>query len=171
MIQGAKKAGASRIIGIDLNPKKFAMAKQLGATDFVNPNDVDGPIQKHLAGKMTKWGIDYTFDCTGNVNVMRAALESAHRGWGTSCIIGVAASGHEISTRPFQLVTGRTWKGTAFGGFKSRKDVPKLVQQSLDGDLPIDHFITHVFEGVGKTNEAIKALHSGECLRAVVKHV
>ena len=147
------------------------MAKQLGATDTVNPIELEGvPIQKHIAGVMTEWGVDYTFDCTGNVKVMRSALECAHRGWGTSCVIGVAASGHEICTRPFQLVTGRTWKGTAFGGFKSRKDVPNLVQQSLDGDLPIDHFITHVFNGVGKTNAAIDALHSGSCLRAVVKY-
>lgn len=114
--------------------------------------------------------MDYSFDCTGSVEVMRAALECAHRGWGESCVIGVAASGHEISTRPFQLVTGRVWKGTAFGGFKSRKDVPKLVQRNLDGELPIDHFITHRFNGLDKTNDAIEALHSGCCLRAVVRY-
>ncbi len=114
--------------------------------------------------------MDYTFDCTGIVSVMRAALECAHRGWGTSCVIGVAASGHEISTRPFQLVTGRTWKGTAFGGFKSRRDVPKLVQRCIDGQLPVDHFITHKFDGVENTNAAIDALHGGKCLRAVVKY-
>mmetsp|Transcript_68471 Transcript_68471/g.101696 ORF Transcript_68471/g.101696 Transcript_68471/m.101696 type:complete len:120 (+) Transcript_68471:1125-1484(+) len=119
---------------------------------------------------MTQWGCDYTFDCTGNTEVMRAALECAHRGWGTSCVIGVAASGHEISTRPFQLVTGRVWKGTAFGGFKSRRDVPKLVERSLNGDIPVKHFITHRFDGVEKTNDAIDALHSGNCLRAVVKY-
>jgi len=170
VIQGAKMAGASRIIAIDINPSKFVKAKELGATECVNPNDIDVPIQKHIAGTMTEWGVDYSFDCTGNTNVMRAALECSHRGWGTSCIIGVAASGHEISTRPFQLVTGRVWKGTAFGGFKSRRDVPILVQQSLDGKLPIDHFITHIFEGVEKTNDAITALHSGECLRAVVRY-
>jgi S-(hydroxymethyl)glutathione dehydrogenase/alcohol dehydrogenase len=171
VIQGAQISGASRIIAIDVNPSKFEMAKRLGATDFVNPKDLDGkPVQKYIAGELTPWGVDYSFDCTGNVEVMRAALECAHRGWGTSCIIGVAASGHEISTRPFQLVTGRVWKGTAFGGFKSRKDVPLLVQQNLDGKLPIDHFITHEFEGVGKTNDAIEALHSGSCLRAVVKY-
>lgn len=101
----------SKIIGIDLNPDKFKIAKELGATDCVNPKDVEGPIQKYIAGTMTQWGVDYTFDCTGNVAVMRSALECAHRGWGTSCVIGVAASGHEICTRPFQLVTGRTWKG------------------------------------------------------------
>ena len=114
--------------------------------------------------------MDYSFDCTGNVDVMRAALECAHRGWGTSCVIGVAAAGHEIATRPFQLVTGRRWVGTAFGGYKSRSDVPKLVEKQLSGEIPIDHFITHVFKGVDKTNEAIEALHSGDCLRAVVHY-
>lgn len=196
VIQGAQKAGASRIIAVDVNPSKFEMAKKLGATDCVNPKEVEGKIQSHIAGTMTPWGVDYTFDCTGNVEVMRAALECAHRGWGTSCIIGVAASGHEISTRPFQLVTGRVWKGTAFGGkfveraslkmsvlwliddslclfffssgFKSRKDIPMLVDRCMSGELPIDHYITHTFQGVDKTNEAIDALHSGNCLRAVV---
>ena len=165
-------AGASKIIAIDINPDKFEMAKQLGATHCVDssPDKIDKPIQQIIAGELTDWGVDYSFDCTGNVKVMRAALECAHRGWGTSCVIGVAASGHEISTRPFQLVTGRVWKGTAFGGFKSRRDVPKLVDRHLNGELPIDHFITHSFEGVDKTNEAIKALHSGSCLRAVVRY-
>lgn len=163
-------AGASKIIAVDINLGKFEMAKKLGATDCVNPKDIQGPIQKHIAGTMTPWGVDYSFDCTGNVEVMRAALECAHRGWGVSCVIGVAASGHEISTRPFQLVTGRVWKGTAFGGFKSRKDIPILVERCMKGELPIDHFITHNFDGVAKTNEAIEALHSGECLRAVVKY-
>jgi S-(hydroxymethyl)glutathione dehydrogenase/alcohol dehydrogenase len=163
-------AGASRIIAVDINNSKFGMAKKLGATDCVNPNDIDGPIQKHIAGTMTQWGVDYTFDCTGNVDVMRSALECAHRGWGVSCIIGVAASGHEISTRPFQLVTGRVWKGTAFGGFKSRKDIPILVERCMKGELPVDHFITHRLQGIEKTNEAIDALHSGDCLRAVVSY-
>jgi len=170
VIQGAKLAGASKIIAVDVNPTKFDIAKQLGATDCVNPKDVEGPIQKHIAGTMTQWGVDYSFDCTGNTQVMRSALECSHRGWGTSCIIGVAASGHEISTRPFQLVTGRVWKGTAFGGFKSRTDVPVLVNRYVDGSLPIDHFITHVFDGVGETSKAIDALHGGTCLRAVVKY-
>jgi len=115
-------------------------------------------------------GVDYSYDCTGNTDVMRAALECSHRGWGVSCVIGVAASGHEISTRPFQLVTGRVWKGTAFGGFKSRTDVPKLVERMMSGDIPVDHYITHVFDGVGATNDAIDALHSGKCLRAVVQY-
>lgn len=145
-------------------------AKELGATDCVDSSKLDKPIQQHIAGGMTDWGVDYSFDCTGNTKVMRAALECSHRGWGTSCIIGVAASGHEICTRPFQLVTGRVWKGTAFGGFKSRTDVPKLVQNYMDGKLPIDHFVTHEFDGVEKTNDAIHALHSGDCLRAVVKY-
>lgn len=168
MIQGAKVAGALRIIAVDVNPKKFEMAAQLGATDCVNPLDLDKPVQSHIAGVMTDWGVDYSFDCTGNVQVMRSALECCHRGWGTSCIIGVAASGHEISTRPFQLVTGRVWKGTAFGGFKSRSQVPVLVERNLKGELPIEHYITHTFNGVGGTNQAVDALHSGDCLRAVV---
>jgi S-(hydroxymethyl)glutathione dehydrogenase/alcohol dehydrogenase len=170
VVQGAKMAGASKIIGVDINPEKFASAVGLGATDCVNPKDIEIPIQQHIAGTMTPWGVDYSFDCTGNVQVMRAALECSHRGWGTSCVIGVAASGHELSTRPFQLVTGRVWKGTAFGGFKSRTDVPLLVNRFMKGNLPIDHFITHTFDGVGKTNEAIDALHGGECLRAVVHY-
>merc|ERR1711862_970441 len=170
VIQGAKMAGSSDIFAIDINPEKFKAAKSLGASDCVNSSKLSVPVQKHIAGELTPWGVDYSFDCTGNVEVMRAALECAHRGWGESCVIGVAASGHEISTRPFQLVTGRVWKGTAFGGFKSRTDVPKLVEKNLAGELPIDHFITHVINGVAKTNEAIDALHSGSCLRAVVHY-
>lgn len=170
VVQGAKMAGAVRIIVVDVNPGKFDQAKKLGATDCVNPKELDVPVAKHIAGTMTQWGVDYTFDCTGNVDVMRSALECAHRGWGVSCVIGVAASGHEISTRPFQLVTGRVWKGTAFGGFKSRTDVPKLVQRMVDGNLNIDHFITHNFDGVAGTNQAVDALHSGKCLRAVVNY-
>merc|ERR1711935_1109803 len=148
------------------------MAKELGATDCVNPKELpDGvTLNNHIVGNLTKWGVDYTFDCTGNVDVMRTALEVSHRGWGVSCVIGVAASGHQISTRPFQLVTGRVWKGTAFGGFKSRTDVPKLVERVMSGSLPIDHFITHTFDGVEKTNEAIEALHGGNCLRAVMRY-
>jgi len=145
-----------------------AIARKLGATDCVNPTDhPDKNVQSVIVG-MTGWGADYTFDCTGNVNVMRSALECAHRGWGCSCVIGVAASGHEISTRPFQLVTGRKWMGTAFGGWKSRRDVPILVERNLKGELPVDHFITHKFSGVEKISDAIEALHGGSCLRAVV---
>merc|ERR1712176_1331062 len=140
------------------NPSKFAAAVKLGATDCVNSKTLDKPVQKYIAGDMTKWGVDYTFDCTGNVEVMRAALECAHRGWGVSCVIGVAASGKEISTRPFQLVTGRKWVGTAFGGFKTRTDVPRLVDKHLAGQLPIDHFISHMLRGVESTNEAIHIL-------------
>lgn len=162
--------GASRIIAVDINPSKFEAAEALGATDFVNSIALEKPVQQYIAGDLTPWGVDYSFDCTGNVEVMRAALECAHRGWGTSCVIGVAAAGHEISTRPFQLVTGRVWKGTAFGGYKSRTGVPQLVDQHMAGKLPIDHFITHVFKGVDKTNAAIDALHSGDCLRAVVHY-
>eukprot|EP01063_Lacrimia_lanifica_P026679 TRINITY_DN3639_c0_g1_i7.p2 TRINITY_DN3639_c0_g1~~TRINITY_DN3639_c0_g1_i7.p2 ORF type:complete len:397 (+),score=182.92 TRINITY_DN3639_c0_g1_i7:77-1267(+) len=169
VIQAAKHAGASRIFAIDMNPKKFEIATQLGATDCLNPKDYDKPMNQVLV-EMTKWGVEYTYDCTGNTTVMRQALEAAHRGWGCSCVIGVAASGHEISTRPFQLVTGRRWCGTAFGGWKSRTDVPKLVEMNLSGKLPIDHYITHRFSGVDKINEAIDALHSGECLRAVVSY-
>ena len=169
-ILGAKMAGASKIIAVDVNPKKFVAATKMGATDCVDPSSLSVPVQKHIAGEMTEWGVDYSFDCTGNTEVMRAALECSHRGWGTSCVIGVAASGHEISTRPFQLVTGRVWKGTAFGGFKSRRDVPLLVERNMKGELPIDAYITHEFNGVEKTNDAIEALHGGGCLRAVVEY-
>ncbi|CAB1115909.1 unnamed protein product [Ectocarpus sp. CCAP 1310/34] len=168
-LQAAKARKASRIFAIDTNPSKFELAKQLGATDCLNPKDSETPIQQILV-KETKWGVDYTFEATGNTGVMRAALEAAHRGWGESCIIGVAAAGHEISTRPFQLVTGRIWKGTAFGGWKSRSQVPGLVDDYISGKLPIDHYITHTFEGVDKTNDAIDALHHGGCLRAVVTY-
>eukprot|EP01134_Creolimax_fragrantissima_P000356 CFRG0356T1 len=168
-IQAAKHCKAKRIFAIDVNEGKFEFAKQLGATDCINPKNHDVPIQEVLV-KETKWGLDYTFDATGNVGVMRSALEAAHRGWGVSCVVGVAAAGKEIATRPFQLVTGRVWKGTAFGGWKSRTDVPMLVEKWQTGELPIEHYITHTFEGVGTMNEAIDALHSGSCLRAVVKY-
>jgi S-(hydroxymethyl)glutathione dehydrogenase/alcohol dehydrogenase len=163
-------AGASKIIAVDINANKFPAALKMGATDCVDSSKLDKPVQQHIAGTMTDWGVDYSFDCTGNTEVMRSALECSHRGWGTSCVIGVAASGHEITTRPFQLVTGRVWKGTAFGGFKSRRDVPLLVERNMRGDLPIDDYITHEFEGVDKTNDAIDTLHAGSCLRAVVKY-
>merc|ERR1711874_360971 len=168
-IQGAKMRGAKRIFAIDMNPGKFDMARQLGATDCVNPKDHEKPIQQVLID-MTKWGVDYTFDAIGNVHVMRSALEAAHRGWGESCVIGVAAAGQEISTRPFQLVTGRQWKGTAFGGWKSRTEVPQLVQTVMRGTLELDHYITHTFDGIEGTKDAIEALHSGNCLRAVVTY-
>ena len=167
VVQAAQSVGAARIIVVDVNPKKFEPARALGATDCVDPTSSKVPIQQRLV-EMTTWGVDFTFDCTGNTEVMRAALECAHRGWGVSCVIGVAASGKEISTRPFQLVTGRKWVGTAFGGFKTRTDVPRLVDQHLAGKLPIDHFISHTLKGVERTNEAIHILESGECLRCVV---
>jgi S-(hydroxymethyl)glutathione dehydrogenase/alcohol dehydrogenase len=139
VVQAAKIAGAKKIFAIDTNPKKFPIAQSLGATDFINPT-TDVPkgntIQQYL-NELTTWGLDYTFECIGNVEVMRAALESAHRGWGGCCVVGVAGSGKEISTRPFQLVTGRTWKGTAFGGWKSISDVPKLVNKATLGEWPI----------------------------------
>ncbi|EDQ89207.1 uncharacterized protein MONBRDRAFT_32407 [Monosiga brevicollis MX1] len=169
VIQAAKKAGASRIFAIDVNEEKFEIAKTLGATDCVNPKKLDKPVQQYLVGE-TQWGIDYTYDATGNVECMRAALESAHRGWGVSCVIGVAPAGHEISTRPFQLVTGRHWTGTAFGGYKSRSQVPELVKSSMSGELPIAHYVTHRFQGVEKMNEVIDLLHTGKCLRAVVMY-
>ncbi|KNC77568.1 alcohol dehydrogenase class-3 [Sphaeroforma arctica JP610] len=168
-IQAAALNKASRIFAIDMNEGKFEHAKKLGATECLNPKDFDEPIEKVLVEK-TKWGVDYTFDATGSVKVMRSALEAAHRGWGVSCVVGVAPAGAEISTRPFQLVTGRQWKGTAFGGWKSRTDVPMLVDKWQAGDLPIEHYITHKFKGIETTAEALDALHSGGCLRAVVEY-
>jgi len=171
VVQGARMAGASRIIGIDMNNKKANIAKQLGVTDFINPTELpEGKTMQQQIIGMTQWGVDYTFDCTGNVGVMRTALECAHRGWGVSCVIGVAGAGKEIATRPFQLVTGRSWKGTAFGGWKSRRSVPMLVEKAMTGELQVDHYVTHVFKGVEGTDDAIKALHSGDCLRAVVQY-
>lgn len=174
VVQGSKLRGARRIIAVDINEDKFAIAKQLGATDCINPKTLaeGSTIQQYILAlaEDTKWGIDYTFDATGNVTIMRAALEVAHRGWGQSCVIGVAPAGHEIATRPFQLVTGRQWKGTAFGGFKSRSEVPGLVDQYMDGTLPIDHFITHEFQGIEQIDTAMHKLHEGQCLRAVVKY-
>merc|ERR1719376_285194 len=164
VIQASKLAGARRIVGVDINDGKFALAKEMGATECVLS---EADIKDKLMA-MEKWGYDYTFDCTGNVHVMRTALEVAHRGWGESCVIGVAAAGKEISTRPFQLVTGRQWKGTAFGGWKSRTEVPRLVQTVMRGEAALEPFVTHTFDGLDKVNGAIDALHSGKCLRAVV---
>lgn len=174
VIQAARGAGASRIFAIDTNPAKFAAAQELGATDFVDPNAAEhggAPVQQVLVGASPGgWGLDYTYDCTGHTSVMRSALEAAHRGWGTSCVIGVAAAGQEISTRPFNLVTGRRWVGTAFGGYKSRADVPRLVDEHLSGELPLAQYVTHRFDGVGAIPEAIEAMHTGEVLRAVVTY-
>ena len=169
VVQAAKAAGARYIVCIDINSKKFGMAKEFGADECVNAAEAEGGDVKKVLMAKEKWGYDYTFDCTGIVQVMRDALEVAHRGWGVSCVIGVAAAGHELSTRPFQLVTGRIWKGTAFGGWKSRTEVPKLVQSVMRNELNIDKFVTHTFQGLEKVNESIEALHSGDCLRAVVQ--
>jgi Zn-dependent alcohol dehydrogenase len=153
-----------------MNPGKFPIATTLGATLCVNPKDYasNDDCKKKLMEKHP-WGYDYTFDCTGNVNVMRNALELAHRGWGESCVVGVAAAGHDLATRPFQLITGKVWKGTAFGGWKSRTEVPQLVQRVMRKELDIDPLITHNFDSLEKVNDSITALHSGECLRAIVK--
>merc|ERR1712002_1069583 len=169
VIQAAKLAGARYIVGVDINDGKFALATEMGATECVNSMKVENQDVKAWLMAKEKWGYDYTYDCTGNVNVMRCALEVAHRGWGESCVIGVAAAGKEISTRPFQLVTGRNWKGTAFGGWKSRTEVPKLVQTVMRGEMVLDPYITHTFKGLDQVNASIEALHSGQCLRAVVK--
>jgi len=165
VIMGCKRAGASRIIGVDINKDKFAIAQEFGATECVNPKDYDKPIQEVLAG-MTDGGLDYTFECIGSIHTMRAALESCHKGWGESIIMGVAAAGQEISTRPFQLVTGRVWKGSAFGGWKSRDSVPKLVDDYMKGYMKIDEFITHNLKFI-ELNEAFALMHSGKSIRSV----
>lgn len=166
VVEAAKKAGASKIYGIDVNPAKFEVAKKWGVDECLNPADHTEPIQQVLVSKTT-WGIDYTFDCTGNTKVMRAALEAAHRGWGTSVIIGVAAAGQEVATRPFQFVTGRTLKGTAFGGYKSRLQVPDLVNDYLAGNTKLDDYVTHRLP-FDKINEGFELMHKGECLRCVL---
>ena len=166
VVQGARQAGAGRIIAVDTNPDKFALAKVFGATDCVNPKDHEEPIQQVIVG-MTGWGVDHSFECIGNVNVMRAALESAHRGWGQSIIIGVAGAGQEISTRPFQLVTGRSWRGTAFGGVKGRSQLPGMVQEAMRGDIDLAPFVTHTM-GLDGINEAFDLMHVGKSIRSVV---
>lgn len=168
VVQGAHQAKAGRIIAIDTNPSKFELAKQFGATDCLNPNDYDKPIKDVLLG-INKWGIDHTFECIGNVNVMRQALESAHRGWGQSIIIGVAGAGQEISTRPFQLVTGRVWKGSAFGGVKGRSELPKMVEDSMKGDIELEPFVTHTLT-LDQINEAFELMHEGKSIRAVIHY-
>lgn len=172
VIQGLKLAGADMIIGVDLNNDKKAWGERFGMTHFVNPKEIDGDIVPYLVN-LTKrrgdliGGADYTFDCTGNTAVMRQALESSHRGWGKSVVIGVAGAGQEISTRPFQLVTGRTWMGTAFGGAKGRTDVPKIVDWYLDGKIQIDPMITHTLR-LEDINKGFEMMHSGESIRSVV---
>ncbi len=166
VIQGLRLAGADQIVGVDLNNDKKAMAEKFGMTDFVNPNEVEGDLVPYLVD-LTKGGADYTFDATGNVNVMRTALEAAHKGWGQSIIIGVAPAGAEISTRPFQLVTGRVWRGTAFGGASGRTDVPKIVDWYMDGKIEIDPMITHTLK-LEDINKGFDMMHSGESIRSVV---
>ncbi|OJU16047.1 MULTISPECIES: S-(hydroxymethyl)glutathione dehydrogenase/class III alcohol dehydrogenase [unclassified Sphingomonas] len=165
VIQGARFAGAARIIGVDINPDREAWGRKFGMTDFVNPKNA-GDIVQHLIA-MTDGGGDYTFDCTGNTVVMRQALESAHRGWGESIVIGVAESGKEIATRPFQLVTGRVWKGTAFGGARGRTDVPKIVDWYMNGLIQIDPMITHRLS-LEEINKGFDLMHAGESIRSVV---
>jgi len=166
VIMAAKKAGASRIIGIDINPDKFNLAKSLGATDCINPRDHAEPIQDVIV-KLTDGGVDFSFECIGNVDVMRSALECCHKGWGESIIIGVAGAGKEISTRPFQLVTGRVWRGSAFGGVRGRTELPGMVEASMRGELDLDPFITHNLP-LEKINEAFDLMHDGKSLRTVI---
>ncbi|HEY9037326.1 MAG TPA: S-(hydroxymethyl)glutathione dehydrogenase/class III alcohol dehydrogenase [Roseovarius sp.] len=166
VIQGLRLAGADQIVGVDLDPGKVEMATRFGMTDFVNPKDVKGDLVGHLV-ELTRGGADYTFDATGNVGVMRTALEASHKGWGESIIIGVAPAGAEIATRPFQLVTGRTWKGTAFGGARGRTDVPKIVDWYMDGKIEIDPMITHILK-LDEINKGFDMMHAGESIRSVV---
>ncbi|KAA8916466.1 hypothetical protein TRICI_001329 [Trichomonascus ciferrii] len=168
VIQGAMSRGAKRIIVVDIDDKKKKWSEQFGATDFVNPTKLNRPVQEELV-EMTDGGLDFTFDCTGNVGVMRSALEACHKGWGQSIIIGVAAAGQEISTRPFQLVTGRVWKGCAFGGVKGRSQLPGIVDDYMAGKVKVDEFITHRHT-LDKINQAFDDMHAGECIRAVIDY-
>ena len=166
VIQGARLVGASMIVGVDMNPSKRALAEKFGMTHFVNPKEVEGDLVAHLVN-LTKGGADYSFECIGNVDVMRQALECCHKGWGVSVIIGVAGAGQEIKTRPFQLVTGRVWKGTAFGGAKGRRDVPKIVDWYMDGKINIDDLITHTLK-LEDINRGFDLMHEGKSIRSVV---
>jgi S-(hydroxymethyl)glutathione dehydrogenase/alcohol dehydrogenase len=165
VLQGARMVGADKIIGVDLNPEREAMARKFGMTHFINPT-VTPDVVAAIA-ELTDGGVDYSFECIGNVNVMRQALECCHKGWGESVIIGVAGAGQEIATRPFQLVTGRVWKGSAFGGAKGRTDVPKIVDWYMDGKIAIDDLITHVMP-IEDINKAFDLMHHGESIRTVV---
>ncbi len=167
VVQGAKMVGADKIIGVDINPGREALARQMGLTHFVNPKEVKGDLVAHLV-ELTGGGADYSFECVGNVDLMRQALECCHRGWGVSVIIGVAGAGKEISTRPFQLVTGRVWKGSAFGGARGRTDVPKLVDWYMDKKIDIDSLITHKLP-LERINESFDLMHAGTSIRAVVE--
>jgi S-(hydroxymethyl)glutathione dehydrogenase/alcohol dehydrogenase len=166
VIQGAKMVGASMIVGVDLNPAKKALAEKFGMTHFINPKEVEGDLVSYLVD-LTKGGADYSFECIGNVKVMRQALKCCHKGWGVSVIVGVAGAGEEIATRPFQLVTGRVWKGTAFGGARGRTDVPKIVDWYMNGQINIDDLITHVMP-LEKINDAFELMHKGESIRSVI---
>ena len=166
VIQGARMVGASQIVGVDLNPAKRELAEKFGMTDFVNPQEVEGDLVPYLVD-LTKGGADYSFECIGNINVMRQALECCHKGWGVSVIIGVAGAGEEIRTRPFQLVTGRVWKGSAFGGARGRTDVPKIVDWYMEGKINIDDLITHVMP-LEQINRGFDLMHKGESIRSVV---
>jgi S-(hydroxymethyl)glutathione dehydrogenase / alcohol dehydrogenase len=166
IIQAARMVGANMIIGVDLNPAKRPLAEKFGMTHFVNPKEVEGDLVPYLVD-LTKGGADYSFECIGNVNVMRQALECCHKGWGVSVIVGVAGAGQEISTRPFQLVTGRVWKGTAFGGAKGRTDVPKIVDWYMDGKIDIDSLVTHTMP-LAQINDAFDLMHEGKSIRSVV---
>jgi len=166
VIQGLRMAGANRIVGVDLNPRRQALAEKFGMTHFVNPSEVEHDLVAYLVA-LTKGGADYSFECIGNVDVMRQALECCHKGWGESIIIGVAGAGKEISTRPFQLVTGRVWRGTAFGGARGRTDVPKIVDWYMDGKINIDDLITHTMP-LTQINTAFELMHAGESIRSVV---
>ncbi|RUR86606.1 S-(hydroxymethyl)glutathione dehydrogenase/class III alcohol dehydrogenase [Chlorogloeopsis fritschii PCC 9212] len=166
VIQGARMVGANMIVGVDINPKKRALAEKFGMTHFVNPKEVEGDLVAYLV-ELTKGGADYSFECIGNVKIMRQALECCHKGWGVSVIIGVAGAGEEISTRPFQLVTGRVWKGSAFGGARGRTDVPKIVDWYMEGKINIDDMITHVMP-IEQINDAFDLMHKGESIRSVV---
>ncbi len=166
VVQAARMVGANMIIGVDLNPAKRALAEKLGMTHFVNPKEIDGDLVPYLV-ELTKGGADYSFECIGNVNVMRQALECCHKGWGVSVVVGVAGAGQEISTRPFQLVTGRVWKGSAFGGARGRSDVPKIVDWYMDGKINIDDLVTKVMP-IAQINEAFDLMHRGEVIRAVL---
>jgi len=166
VIQGARMAGAGRIVGVDVNPRRKLLAERFGMTHFVNPKEIEGDLVAHLVA-LTDGGADYSFECVGNVDLMRQALECCHRGWGVSVIIGVAGAGQEIKTRPFQLVTGRVWKGTAFGGARGRTDVPKIVDWYMEGKINIDDLITHTMP-LKQINEAFDLMHRGESIRSVV---
>ncbi|MCU0757635.1 MAG: S-(hydroxymethyl)glutathione dehydrogenase/class III alcohol dehydrogenase [Steroidobacteraceae bacterium] len=166
VIQGARMAGANMIVGVDINPQRKALAERFGMTHFVDPKELQGDLVPHLVN-LTGGGADYSFECVGNVELMRQALECCHRGWGESIIIGVAGAGQEIRTRPFQLVTGRVWKGTAFGGARGRTDVPRIVDWYMDGKIEIDPLITHVMP-LARINDAFDLMHSGESIRSVV---